>query len=186
MGYTVFLRGLSVADIFPPLRDEQVFGENGRFTLRYSEYLEDTAENINEATSILDDSTTVNPGAAQFAFMLKKINDIEDQLSISSASMMSGVLSKYKVVQTTTNYTTLGNEIVWCLNASGTDIDITLNTGAKDGENVIVIRQGNALGDAGHVDVIGSVFGGVSLQIGGQYDAPNLTYLSSISSWGAF
>lgn len=55
--------------VTPPLRDESPFDENGLFTIRYSEYFEQTAESVNSSSEAA--AKTSNRSALSRIFALE-------------------------------------------------------------------------------------------------------------------
>jgi len=67
--------------IIPPLRSQPLAGPNGLGTTRTMEYLELTAEQVNDSTSANEaDPATVNLSAASISSMKKRIDELENQM----------------------------------------------------------------------------------------------------------
>lgn len=64
-----------MAELIPPRRDETLTGD-GIPTLRFSEYLEGLARNVNATTSQTD-LGDVAASPAQLASVIKRLNDLE-------------------------------------------------------------------------------------------------------------
>ena len=171
-----------MANLIPPRRGE-FLTETGVATTRFAEYLEDVASNVNRASSSGDVFSSLNMSNAVAATLSKRIDDLELLVTLSVGNQLSKFATDYNIVVTDVDYTTTGKEIVICTNAAGVDINITLNTGAKDLEEVFVARQGASLGDTGNVSVIGPALGDTTMTIGTQYAAPHMIFINSVSSW---
>jgi hypothetical protein len=70
--------------VTPPLRAEPLVDENGRFTLRWSEYFEDSAKEINAASdaSTIDEQLNQTPYLLALLTLLKrKVSQLEQSFS---------------------------------------------------------------------------------------------------------
>ena len=69
--------------ITPPLRSEPLVDELGRFTLRWAEYFEDSATEINEVS----DDSSINITASlngKIAILNNRIDELEGQINNNS------------------------------------------------------------------------------------------------------
>lgn len=79
-----------MAELIPPRRDETLTGD-GIPTLRFSEYLEGLARNVNASTS---ESELVDVAAspAQLAAIIKRLNDLELQQEPQSTAAVNAAI----------------------------------------------------------------------------------------------
>lgn len=167
-----------MVDIVPPLRAEPPFDAFGQFTIRYSEYFERVAEVSNENTSDVDIFSGVNLSSSVNSQLLKRINDLELLLNLSPD--LSGILRELSVVETAVNYTTKGNEIIICTNASGVQITITLRATPNDRERIHIIRKDGAVSFISSAGVNGST---TAFTILDRKGAPSLIFTNEAAEY---
>jgi hypothetical protein len=179
-----------VADkIIPPRRGE-FLTPDGVATNRFNEYL----ERITSLTNIVSDNTEsiagFNVAASAGSALSKRISDLESLAGVNAASSAVSALSKriddlvllvglmpnlsgfarqLTVISVSADYTSVGNEIIICTNA--TPITITLNSTANDLDEIKIVRQG-----VGLVTVSGPVNGGTEFPLVSRYDAPAMIF----------
>jgi len=75
-----------MGEVIAPRRDESIIDENGRPSLRFVQYLEQSAGQVNETVSDTEiDSSSINLSVGQVAAINKRLDDIEIQLGIYPA-----------------------------------------------------------------------------------------------------
>jgi hypothetical protein len=153
--------------VTPPLRAEEIFNELGAFSLRWSEYFEETADSINNMQQDDDVFQSLNPSASAISALSKRISDLE--LLTGLMPNLSGFARQLTVISVSADYTSVGNEIIICTNT--TAITITLNSTANDLDEIKIVRQG-----AGLVTVSGPVNGGTEFPLVSRYDAPAMIF----------
>jgi hypothetical protein len=156
-----------VADkIIPPRRGE-FLTPDGVATNRFNEYL----ERITSLTNIVSDNTEsiagFNVAASAGSALSKRISDLE--LLTGLMPNLSGFARQLTVISVSADYTSVGNEIIICTNA--TPITITLNSTANDLDEIKIVRQG-----VGLVTVSGPVNGGTEFPLVSRYDAPAMIF----------
>lgn len=89
---------------------------------------------------------------------------------------LPGGLFPVEVISVADSYTTTGDQILICTNAS--DITVTLNATPDDGEQVHIKKAGD-----GMVTVSGTVDGQATTDIIFKYDSPHLVYTLEAGEW---
>lgn len=108
-----------MAELIPPRRDETLTGD-GIPTLRFSEYLEGLARNVNASTS---ESELVDVAAspAQLASVIKQLRDLELQQDTGSAAAISQIFKRLSDIELQTDNTAMLATIIKRLN----DLELT-------------------------------------------------------------
>ena len=147
------------------------------------EFITDQQDNskINQQLAILQSKLESKFGVVrkQHEIDVNRINQLLqlDKLRTLIYSLLSRVdIAEPKIVSTSTDHTTNGNEVVICTNTSA--ITITLNTNPDDGEQVHIKRQ-----NTGRVNVIGDIDGDTEKAITLRYDSPHLVFTVDAGEW---
>lgn len=91
-----------MVDVFAPLRSEPILDDFEKFTIRWSEYFEQVAENITIASSSLEEEvsaalTEIKQASAIASEQAKSIDEI-DQLSLQVSSAIAQISELKKEV----------------------------------------------------------------------------------------
>ena len=117
--------------ITPPLRAEPLIDEQGRFTLRWSEYFEDSATEINESADTVDTNKTL---------MFQTQSDEQERTNVLPFPQQSFNVQVFRAVTVTNSYTAVDHDF----------INVTSSALIKFPEfpeesSIIVIRNGSGL-----------------------------------------
>jgi len=141
-------------NLIPPRRNEFLTKE-GFPTVRFAEYLERAASNINDTN--------------------QNVEDIGIRESYPWPQILSTKKSQFNVVASA-NYATTGFESVLVVTNAAT---VTLNTTPDDGEKISIKRATTA----GNVTVSGTIDGASSYTMAENYECIDLIYIASSNEW---
>jgi len=160
--------------IIPPRRN-QLLTKDGLPTQRFIEYLESLAGSTNDFTDQIDQLNITTDLPSPMGSIIKRLNDIDLALNLSSAGLLGGIPKPFKIIEITADYTTSSNEIIICNNISA--ITITLNPTPKNGETLHIKRRDSL------ITVNGPIDGDTTKNITLKYDAPKLVYTADAGEW---
>lgn len=162
----------------PPLRTEPLTDDFGLFTIRWAEFFEESAAEINSSSENTDVLSNINYSAAHLSTINKRIHDLELLLNLSSLNILTGFQKILPIKIVTSDYISAGSQVI-VVNSTSL-VTITLNPNTNKKELVQVVRFGS-----GGVKVTATkkINGQTIKTILRRYTSPRHLFIPEVDSW---